>query len=209
MSTTDAPCRPGQGRPARWYALAATCLLTVAMVVLPGLLVRTGVTGDGLCSVAFFTPFAAIPAHLGATASWQLAQRGRLLSARTLFGRRTVDLDRLTKVGHLEVTGRNGHSLDRLLLTDEHGVRLAVPAPRPGADDSVDQAIAQAVGRAPSGRVRVSRKAGERLWPEKARAHSCLGVLFRSLLWTVAVMVVGAVAMGVPLVLCLTLAGLV
>ncbi|MFI8998600.1 hypothetical protein [Streptomyces sp. NPDC053542] len=35
--------------------------------------------------------------------------------------------------------------LAALLLTDEHGVRLAVQEPRLGADTSIDKAIARAV----------------------------------------------------------------
>ncbi|NUS17475.1 MAG: hypothetical protein HOY69_39800 [Streptomyces sp.] len=73
-----------------------------------------------------------------------------LLSARTLTGVRTVDLDALAGVRRCEEALRGRH--DEFRLRDRHGVRLAVPN-----GPSVDAALRRALGTAPD--VRVTRHA--------------------------------------------------
>ncbi|MFK8843774.1 hypothetical protein [Streptomyces sp. Ac-502] len=95
-----------------------TALTALVMVLLPPLLVRAGAIGDGWCVLALLSHIVAATVCLVATAPRQPEMRGGLLTARTLFGRRTVDLDRLTRVGHLMIPGQPASSsVDWLLLT--------------------------------------------------------------------------------------------
>ncbi|MGW0731355.1 hypothetical protein [Streptomyces sp. NPDC002851] len=189
--------------------MGATFLTLLVMVLLPPLLVRAGVVGDGWCFTAFMAHIAAATVYLVATTPRRPERRGSLLTARTLFGRRTVDLNRLTRVRHLMIPGQTSSaSVDWLLLTDEHGVRLAVQEPRLGANNSVDKAIARIV-LSPSSRVRVSRGARERLRPEEYRPGSCLGMVAKGLFWAVLVCaVVGGVGIAL-LMVSISLAGVV
>ncbi|MGW0731616.1 hypothetical protein [Streptomyces sp. NPDC002851] len=207
MSTTDFICEPGQGRTAGRSTLVATFLLLLTLVVLPPLLAQAGVNDGAGYIAAVFAHIAAATMYLLATSPRQLEMRGQLLTARTLFGRRTVALDRLTKVGRLEIPS-HPTSVDWLLLTDEHGVRLAVPAPRVGASEYIETVIAQAVRVAPSGRIRVSRGAAKRLGlPEEVHLDSGLLTLFKVLAGVMLVGVVGAGVGGALLWLSLSLAG--
>ncbi|MFC4606357.1 hypothetical protein ACFO9E_00725 [Streptomyces maoxianensis] len=87
---------------------------------------------------------------------------GALLSARTLTGRRTVDLARLTKVGRVEVVAQ-GPTDDRLILTDAHGVRVILNKLK-GGRDTVDAAVRKVLLRMPANAgVTVSGRAAERL----------------------------------------------
>ncbi|MGW8375560.1 hypothetical protein [Streptomyces sp. ODS28] len=206
MPTTDPLCAPGQGRTAWLCTLVATCLVFLTMTVVLPLLVRAGTVGDGWCLLGLVAPFAAALVHLTALAPGRIERRGRLLTARTPFGRRTVDLDRLTRVGHVEIPGQPS-PVNMLLLTDAHGVRLAVE-PRNAADASVLRGVKQAVQHPPrGGRLRVSNGAREYLWPQESASDSCLGVLFGALLWTAKVIAVVLVAGGASLALSLALAG--
>ena len=85
----------------------------------------------------------------------------RLVSARTITGTRTIDIDNLVSVRRYSVMGRYGGSWDEYRLKDAHGVRLAIDhQPR---DATVDGAIRQAIERSstrPAGtRVKVTRHA--------------------------------------------------
>jgi hypothetical protein len=85
----------------------------------------------------------------------------RLVSARTMTGTRTIDLDNLVSVRRYSVMGRYGGSWDEYRLKDAHGVRLAVD--RSPRDTTIDGAIRQAIERAESNprgtRVKVTRHA--------------------------------------------------
>lgn len=84
----------------------------------------------------------------------------RLVSARTITGTRTIDLDSLVSVRRYSAMGRNG-SWDEYRLEDAHGVRLAID--RRPRDATIDGAIRQAVERASTRsagtRVKVTRHA--------------------------------------------------
>ncbi|WP_411137309.1 hypothetical protein [Streptomyces sp. C10] len=98
-------------------------------------------------------------AHLGGHAR---LHDGGLLSVRTLTGRRTVDLARLTKVGRIEVVAQ-GPTDDRLILTDAHGVRVTLSKLK-GGRDTVDTAVRRALLHRPAkAGVTVSGRAAERL----------------------------------------------
>lgn len=79
---------------------------------------------------------------------------GRFVTARTLSGRRTVDLHRLVKVGRIGAFTQGPNSIDRLLLVDADGVRLLVD------DPEVDKAVRRVL---PNETVKVSRAAAVRL----------------------------------------------
>ncbi|CAM5408444.1 PH domain-containing protein OS=Streptomyces alboniger OX=132473 GN=CP975_33605 PE=4 SV=1 [Streptomyces alboniger] len=107
--------------------------------------------------------------------SWHARPHGdRSLTARTLTGRRTIDLALLAKVGRVEVPGPRLD--DRLILTDAHGVRLITHKLR-GGDETVDALVRRALLRHPQGAgVVVSHRAAERLGleAELTRAHGRL-----------------------------------
>ncbi|NGN65171.1 hypothetical protein G5C51_14845 [Streptomyces sp. A7024] len=204
-TTATADCHAGQGRYAATAALAAAALSVVALVVVPAVLVRAAGALDDVCFIAILSPIVAFAVYLPANASFGLEQRGRMLTARTLFGRRTVDLGRLVGVRLLEIPVQPG-PLRWLLLTDEHGVQLAVPEARIDHGRLAHE-IVTAVRRARSGRVRVSRAARERLDLEGRQEPGWLRGELASLLWAVAVLaVLGGTGMG-TLALSLTLAG--
>jgi hypothetical protein len=85
----------------------------------------------------------------------------RLVSARTITGTRTVDLDNLVRIRRYSMMQPYGGSWDEYRVKDAHGVRLAIGR-RPG-DATIDGAIRQAVERTwarPAGaRVKVTRHA--------------------------------------------------
>ncbi|MCW2871291.1 hypothetical protein [Actinacidiphila oryziradicis] len=86
----------------------------------------------------------------------------RLLSARTLTGVRTIELDALAGVRRFAVMGRYGGTIDELRLRDRHGLRLTI-----GHDTRAEGFIRRAVERAdaqPGGAsVKVTRHARSRL----------------------------------------------
>ncbi|MEV0318298.1 hypothetical protein ACIBKX_08545 [Streptomyces sp. NPDC050658] len=162
-SADGAEAAAGQGRTSRRIADLITYLLPPLAFLVPVVLVRAGLIDDGylflnLGSFAVSGLVAAY-AHMG----WHArVDEDGLLTARTLTGRHTVDLARLTKVGRLEVPGQT-RTDDRLILTDAHGVRLVVNNLR-GGDDPVDATVRRALMRGPSGAgVVISDRAAERL----------------------------------------------
>lgn len=86
----------------------------------------------------------------------------QLVSARTLTGVRTIELDALASVRRFAAMGRYGGTIDELRLRDRHGLRLTI-----GYDMRAEDAIRHAVMRAeaqPSGpSVTVTRHARSRL----------------------------------------------
>jgi hypothetical protein len=198
VTATDSICAPGQGRFARWRALSAAVLTLLVMVFLPPLLVQAGVADDFWLFPAFFAHIAAAGVYLMAISPWRPEMRGRLLTARTLSGRCTVDLNRLTRVGRLVIPSQPASSsIDWLMLADGHGVRLAVQEPRAGASRYAEQAIAR-TALAPTNRVRVSRWAMKRLRPPEFRAMSCLWAGAKAFFWVV---LGGAVVTGAGIAL--------
>ncbi|MEU6656925.1 hypothetical protein ABZ904_48420 [Streptomyces sp. NPDC046900] len=85
--------------------------------------------------------------------------RGKLLSARTITGVRTIDLGALASVRRYELIGRFGGSTDELRLRDQHGVRLAVDS----GDKAVIGAVREAADARPGGvSLKASRHARAR-----------------------------------------------
>ncbi|MGW0854868.1 hypothetical protein, partial [Streptomyces sp. NPDC002690] len=103
-----------------------------------------------------------------------------LLSARTLTGVRTIELDALSSVRRFSAFNRSGGTLDELHLRDRYGLRLTI-----GHDTRAEVAVRRAVVRAdarPSGaQVEVTRHARGRLGlnPQSAvpgSVHALFGV---------------------------------
>ncbi len=163
----------GQGRTARVAADITVAMAPVVMFAVPVVLVRAGVISDAFLFLnmvsLFVSSLVAAYAHMG----WHARPHdGDLLSARTLTGRHTVDLARLTKVGRLEVPGQT-RTDDRLILSDAHGVRLILNNLR-GGDETVDALVRNALLKRPPGSgVVISDRAAERLdlQAEVARPH--------------------------------------
>ncbi|WP_371525934.1 hypothetical protein OG302_06970 [Streptomyces sp. NBC_01283] len=153
----------GQGRTGRRVADLVALLTPPVLLVVPVLLIRARLIGDGFLLVNLVScavsGLVAAYAHMG----WRARPHdGDLLSARTLAGRRTVDLARLTKVGRLEVPGQV-RTDDRLILTDAHGVRLILNK-LAGSDETIDALVRRALRhREPGAGVIVSDRAAERL----------------------------------------------
>ncbi|WP_406430758.1 hypothetical protein OHB00_02560 [Streptomyces sp. NBC_00631] len=88
------------------------------------------------------------------------AEGRRLVSARTLTGVRTIELDALAGVRRFAAIGRYGGTIDELRLRDSHGLRLTI-----GRDTRAEDAIRRAVVRADASgaSVKVTRHARSRL----------------------------------------------
>ncbi|MGW6270030.1 MULTISPECIES: hypothetical protein [unclassified Streptomyces] len=162
-SSAPAAIFRGQGRTGRRIADIVALLMPPLLLVVPVLLIRAGVIDDGFLFLnlvsLLLSALVAAYAHMG----WRARPHdGDLLSARTLAGRRTVDLARLTKVGRLEVPGQT-RTDDRLILTDAHGVRVILDK-LAGGDEKIDVLVRRALLRRPPGAgVIVSDRAAERL----------------------------------------------
>ncbi|GAA3148328.1 hypothetical protein ACFQ0X_06515 [Streptomyces rectiviolaceus] len=175
-SAGNAEVSAGQGRTARRIADIVVLLTPPLLFVVPVLLIRAGLIDDGFLFLnlasLLISALVASYAHMG----WRARPHdGDLLSARTLTGRHTVDLARLTKVGRLEVPGQT-RTDDRLILTDAHGVRLVLDK-LAGSDEKVDVLVRRALLRRPPGAgVVVSDRAAERLdlRTELSRPHGRL-----------------------------------
>ncbi|MEU6763351.1 hypothetical protein ABZ916_12600 [Streptomyces sp. NPDC046853] len=153
----------GQGRTARRVSDAVALLAPPLLFVVPVLLVRARSIDDGFLFLSLVSPFVSLLVAAYAPMGWRARLHdGDLLTARTLTGRRTVDLAALTKVGRMEVPGQV-RTDDRLILTDAHGVRIMLDK-LAGGDDTVDSPVRRALLRRPPGAgVVVSDRAAERL----------------------------------------------
>ncbi|MEU7581441.1 hypothetical protein AB0B50_27990 [Streptomyces sp. NPDC041068] len=166
----------GQGRVARLVSDIVALMTPVLTFAVPVVLVRADAVGEGFLFLNLFSPFVSCLVAAYAPMGWHARlHEGDLLSARTLTGRRTVDLSRLTKVGRLEVPGQT-RTDDRLILTDAHGVRLILNN-LAGGKDTVDGLVRRALLARPQGAgVVVSDRAAERLdlQAEVTRPHGRL-----------------------------------
>ncbi len=86
----------------------------------------------------------------------------RLLTARTLTGVRTIELDALAGVRRFVTMGRYGSTVDDLRLRDRHGLRLTISRDR-RAEDSIRSAVERADARPAVTPVKVTRHARSRL----------------------------------------------
>ncbi|MFF9126330.1 hypothetical protein ACF09J_24000 [Streptomyces sp. NPDC014889] len=153
---------PGQGRPGQRIGDLIAWSAPPVLVVVPAVLVRAGLVGDGLCLLAMFSLLLGAAAVYCVNGCWHARlHAGGLLSARTLTGRRTVDLTRLEKVGRLEIAGR-GTTADLLVLTDVHGTRIVVDK-LAGGEGTPDAAVREALEKHSGPPVLVSGRAAERL----------------------------------------------
>ncbi len=142
---------------AAWTAV----LLTIAA------LIRAHVLGQGDVGLAIADGLLAGPLALAAfhgTAGRTRVTGGpgsALLTARTLTGVRTVDLNALVSVRRFASMARNG-TIDELRLRDRRGVRLSI-AERDGLDGDIRRAIERASARPGPVPLRVTRHARSRL----------------------------------------------
>ncbi len=116
---------------------------------------------------------------VGGNASVSTRARGRLISARTLTGTRSVDIDGLVRVGRFTMNGRGG-PVDLLVLRDRQGVRLAFEESH--LDVQIRQALQRSLAGPDGASIRVSRYAARRLGlepgsPGRRGLRSALGVL--------------------------------
>ncbi|MGW0906245.1 hypothetical protein [Streptomyces sp. NPDC002853] len=153
----------GQGRTARRVTDLVVFLIPPLLFVVPVLLVRARLIDDGFIFLTLFSLFISVLVASYAHMGWHARPHDDgLLSARTLTGRHTVDLSRLTKVGRLEMPGETRVD-DRLILTDAHGVRVVLDK-LAGGDETVDALVRNALlSRPPGAGVVVSDRAAERL----------------------------------------------
>ncbi|MFD7614616.1 hypothetical protein [Streptomyces sp. NPDC059828] len=153
----------GQGRAGRRIADLVAALLPPGILLATGLLVRARLIDDGFVLLNLVSLLLSLLVLFYAHVGWHAQLHdATLLTVRTLTGRRTVDLARLTRVGRVEVVSQ-GPTDDRLILTDTHGVRVILSKLR-GGRDTVDAAVRRALLHAPADAgVTVSGRAVERL----------------------------------------------
>ncbi len=113
-------------------------------------------------AVGYFGGFLVDPIWFGIGGSPSLSTRarGRLISARTITGTRSVDIDGLIRVGRFTMNGRGG-PVDLLLLRDREGVRLAFEESH--LDVQIRQALQRSLAGPDGAAIRVSRYAARRL----------------------------------------------
>lgn len=170
-------------------------LVVLVLAVMAGLLVRTGLVGDSWCVLALFSPVIGLVGWsiLGEARDVELRD-GHLLTARTLCGRRTVDLTRLTKVGRIEVWGPS-RTVDQLALKDAHGVRLII-------NKEHDAAVREAITQTPTGTIAVSRRAAKRLQLTPSRLYAwqtCVLAMLCTVTLVGTVMVSGLILLAISL----------
>lgn len=160
-SAGRAEATAGQGRTARYVTDVAVLLTPPVLFAVPVPLIRAGLIDDGFVFLnmvsLFIAALVACYAHMGGRAR---PHDGGLLSARSLTGRHTIDLTRLTEVGRLEVPGEP-RTDDRLVLTDAHGVRIVLDR-LADSDETVDALVRKALlNRPPGAGVVVSDRAAD------------------------------------------------
>jgi hypothetical protein len=142
--------------------LAITALLIPVLTAAPPLAALAGVqNAKVLCGLTFFGPLLTYAALSAVVSTRRPEVHGRLVSTRTWYGRRTLDLGELRRVRRLYVIG-NGNK-DWLLLTDAYGVHLRLER-LDGDFDKLDALVRGAI----TPDVRVSANAAQRL----AATHS-------------------------------------
>lgn len=152
-----------------------------------GLAVRFGAS-RGWLAAAFLAPFIAPCAPLLCRETGLLITEhgpGRtLLTASTLTGLRTVDLADLVRVGGYFLPGRFGRSIDMVIVTDVHGVRVGLASAV--GRRLLRQALAAGDGQRPE--PRVTRRAERMLGAAPFSISRDLVVpLALSLTWSLAV----------------------
>nr|WTB31862.1 hypothetical protein OG781_22370 [Streptomyces sp. NBC_00830] len=165
----------GQGRTSQQMLGLAALLVVPLLVVVSGLLVRSGLVGDSWCILALLSPLIGFAVwHIPAEARHTELRDGHLLTARTLCGRRTVDLTRLVKVRRIELQRLYMPAVDQLTIKDVHGVRLIL-------DEGHDVEVREAIAQAPAGQIDVSRRAAERLGLAPSRSRPWQTYILRTL----------------------------
>lgn len=130
MAASDARRRKLHGA----YGVSAAWAIVVLVDVI---LIRAHVLKDTYTGISTLTGAIAGPLLLGIHYGWagrpSLTVRNgqHMVSARTLTGVRTLNLDDLVSVRRFETIQRTGGYLDEFHLHDRHGVRLAVDNERP------------------------------------------------------------------------------
>ena len=150
----DAPARvdPGHARRRMYLALGLLAVGWASAVLVDVELIRTHVWKPdmaGISATVGYVVGCVWPAIWYGTTSkgkvyGEMRAGRRRLTAPTISGNRTIDLDALVSIRRFSMMGR-GSSLDEYRLTDAHGVRLAL-----NRDDSVDKTIRHALERAAS-----------------------------------------------------------
>ncbi|MEY9837539.1 hypothetical protein [Streptacidiphilus sp. EB103A] len=151
----------------RWITIVSG--LWVAAVIIDVALIRTHSLNQSYVPLSMLAGYIAGAVLLPTWYGWAgkvhltVEEGARSLTARTLSGTRTLDLDRLTKVRRFETINRTGGFIDELHLHDGHGVRLVVDESSHGIDAQIRQAIESAWSRPDRSSVKVTRHAQMRL----------------------------------------------
>lgn len=161
------PVAPPAARRRVLIALGVLIAAWASVLLIDVALIRTHVWKPSDAGVSTFAGFIvgflwpAIWYGMSTKVHGEMLDGRRLISARTITGTRTIDLDNLASIRRYSTMQRYGGSWDEYRVKDVHGVRLAIDR-RPG-DATIDGAIRQAVERAwarPAGtRVKVTRHA--------------------------------------------------
>jgi hypothetical protein len=106
-----------------------------------------------------------------------------LLSAVTPTGPRTVDLGAITGVRGLFLPGKFGKTLDLLIVTDAHGVRIGLRSPQARA--AVREALERTATGTPGSPVKVGRNGRRRLSHEFSVVRDFLVPLVLMMVWLV------------------------
>ncbi|PWI45022.1 hypothetical protein [Streptomyces sp. ICBB 8177] len=151
----------------RWIAIVSG--VWAAAVVIDVALIRTHALNESYVPLSMIAGYIAGGAVLPIWYGWggrvhlTVKAGTRSLTARTLSGPRTLDLNRLTKVRRFETINRTGGFIDELHLHDEHGVRLVVDGSSPSIDTAIRQAIESASSQSDRPTIKVTRHAQARL----------------------------------------------
>lgn len=117
----------------------------------------------------------------------------RLLSARTLTGVRTIELDALAGVRWFAAMNRTGGTIDQLRLRDRHGLRLAIDSDAQ-AVNVIRCAVERADAQPADASIKVTRHARSRLGLEPRSSVPRLVHLFFGVWVMLAALMLPAVA---------------
>lgn len=162
------PVEPGRARRRARVGLGIVCAAWAAGVLTDALLIRAHVLRGSFLLSAGLCGYLA--ADVGLLIWYGAAGRvgvcavrgGQGLSARTLTGVRTIELDSLAQVRRFVALGRSGTPSDELRLRDRHGLRLTIDRDRL-TDDCIRRVIQRAEADPGAAPIAVTRHARVRL----------------------------------------------
>lgn len=106
-----------------------------------------------------------------------------LLSATTPTGPRTIDLSAITRVRGFFLPGRFGKSVDLLIVTDAHGVRIGLRSVQARA--VLCEALNRSSARTPTSSVKIGKNAQRRISNKFSVTWDFMVPLVLTLVWIV------------------------